>query len=201
MDKLSYSFGQAIASQLMDLGADMLNVETFSQAVKDVFEGNKLEVSPEDAQKIVTEFLNNQKVAQKADQAEKGIEAKKEGEIFLKKNAERANVITLASGLQYEILDEGTGKSPVVTDNVKCHYEGKFIDGTLFDSSIKRKEPAVFPLNGVIKGWTEGLQLMKEGGKCRFFIPYDLAYGSTGAGNAIPPYSALIFDVELIEIV
>lgn len=201
MDKLSYSFGQAIASQLMDLGADMLNVETFSQAVKDVFEGNKLEVSPEDAQKIVTEFLNNQKVAQKADQAEKGIEAKKEGEIFLKKNAERANVITLASGLQYEILDEGTGKSPVVTDNVKCHYEGKFIDGTLFDSSIKRKEPAVFPLNGVIKGWTEGLQLMKEGGKCRFFIPYDLAYGSAGAGNAIPPYSALIFDVELIEIV
>ena len=109
-------------------------------------------------------------------------------------------MVTRESGLQYLVLKEGTGKSPKATDKVKCHYEGFLIDGTVFDSSVQRGEPAVFPLDGVIAGWTEGLQLMKEGGKTRFFIPYLLAYGPSGAGNSIPPYAALIFDVELLEV-
>ena len=109
-------------------------------------------------------------------------------------------MVTTASGLQYKVITEGTGKSPKATDSVKCHYEGFLIDGTVFDSSVQRGEPATFPLGGVIAGWTEGLQLMKEGGKTRFFIPYNLAYGEAGAAGAIPPYAALIFDVELIEV-
>ena len=108
--------------------------------------------------------------------------------------------MTLPSGLQYKVLKEGNGKKPKATDTVKCHYEGMLIDGTLFDSSIQRGEPATFPLNGVIAGWTEGLQLMKEGAKYRFFIPYNLAYGEHGAGQQIPPFSALVFDVELISV-
>ena len=123
----------------------------------------------------------------------------KKGQEYLEKNAKREGVTVTASGLQYEVLREGTGKSPISTDKVKCHYEGRFLDGTIFDSSYKRDTPAVFPLNQVIKGWTEGLQLMKEGAKYRFTIPYQLAYGPYGY-NGIPPYSVLIFDVELIEV-
>ena len=123
----------------------------------------------------------------------------KQGEDFLAENAKREGVIVTSSGLQYEVLQEGTGKSPLATDIVRCHYEGRLIDGTVFDSSYKRGEPSEFALNQVIKGWTEGLQLMKEGSKYRFYIPYYLAYGSRGV-SIIPPYSALIFDVELIEV-
>jgi FKBP-type peptidyl-prolyl cis-trans isomerase len=130
----------------------------------------------------------------------KGKQAKADGEKFLKENAQKEGVVTTASGLQYMILEEGDGKSPKATDKVRCHYEGMLIDGTLFDSSLQRGEPADFPLNGVIAGWTEGLQLMKEGAKYRFFIPYLLGYGAGGAGNSIPPYSTLIFDVELIKV-
>ena len=119
---------------------------------------------------------------------------------FLDKNAKREGVKVTSSGLQYEVLEEGNGKSPLATDIVRCHYEGRLIDGTVFDSSYKRGEPSEFALNQVIKGWTEGLQLMKEGSKYRFYIPYHLAYGSRGIGN-IPPYAALIFDVELIEVI
>ena len=115
-------------------------------------------------------------------------------------NAQKDGVVTLPSGLQYKVLNEGNGKKPKATDTVKCHYEGMLIDGTLFDSSIQRGEPAEFPLNGVIAGWTEGLQLMQEGAKYRFFIPYTLGYGEHGAGQSIPPFSALVFDVELIEV-
>lgn len=118
---------------------------------------------------------------------------------FLDKNAKRAEVTVTSSGLQYEVQEEGNGKSPSATDIVRCHYEGRLIDGTVFDSSYKRGEPSEFALNQVIKGWTEGLQLMKEGSKYRFYIPYYLAYGTRGVGN-IPPYAALIFDVELIEV-
>lgn len=127
-------------------------------------------------------------------------ETKEEGEKYLADNAKKDGVISLPSGLQYSVIKEGTGKKPKATDRVKCHYEGFLIDGTVFDSSVQRGEPAVFPLNGVIAGWTEGVQLMAEGAKYRFFIPYDLAYGPQGAGASIPPYAALIFDVELIEI-
>ena len=127
-------------------------------------------------------------------------ETKEEGEKYLADNAKKDGVISLPSGLQYSVIKEGTGKKPKATDRVKCYYEGFLIDGTVFDSSVQRGEPAVFPLNGVIAGWTEGVQLMAEGAKYRFFIPYDLAYGPQGAGASIPPYAALIFDVELIEI-
>ena len=132
--------------------------------------------------------------------AETGKKLKAEGEAYLAENAKKDGVITTASGLQYTVLKEGTGKSPKATDTVVCHYEGFLTNGTVFDSSIQRGEPAAFPLNGVIAGWTEGLQLMKEGGKTPFFIPYNLAYGEAGAAGAIPPYAALIFDVELIEV-
>lgn len=128
------------------------------------------------------------------------MQTKEEGEKYLAENSKKDGVVALASGLQYQVLKEGTGKKPKATDKVKCHYEGFLIDGTVFDSSVQRGEPAVFPLNGVIAGWTEGVQLMAEGAKYRFYIPYDLAYGPQGAGAQIPPYAALIFDVELIEV-
>ncbi len=200
MDKLSYSFGMAIASQLLDLGAETINVDDFSQAMKDMFTGKKPEVNPSEAQMLVSQYIQEQEQAKRKEQEANGAKAKTEGEAFLRQNGTRAGVKTTASGLQYEVLQDGKGKSPKSTDNVKCHYEGKFINGDIFDSSIRRGEPAVFPLNGVIKGWTEGLQLMKEGAKFRFYIPYDLAYGASGAGSSIPPYAALIFDVELIEV-
>ena len=131
----------------------------------------------------------------------KGKAAKDEGELYLQQNGKKEGVVTLPSGLQYLVLTEGSGKKPKATDQVKCHYEGMLVDGTLFDSSIQRGEPATFGLNQVIAGWTEGLQLMQEGAKYRFFIPYHLGYGEQGAGSAIPPFAALVFDVELIEVI
>lgn len=201
MDKLSYSFGLAIASQLVDMGADILNVEDFSQAVKDIFEGKDLAVSTSEAQKIVTDFLQKQQQAKQQEQEEKGSQAKTEGEDFLKENAKKEGVVVLPSGLQYTVLTAAEGPKPTAQDSVQCHYEGRLMDGTVFDSSYKRGEPATFPLNGVIRGWTEGVQLMSEGSKFRFFIPYNLAYGANGAGGLIPPFAALVFDVELIKIV
>ena len=200
MDKLSYSFGLAIGTQLMDMGAEAINVEDFSQALKDVFTGQPLAVKPEEAQNMVSSFLHEQETAKRKEMEEKGLKARSEGESFLRDNRKRPGIITTASGLQYEILEEGNGKHPKATDSVKCHYEGRLIDGTVFDSSIRRGEPAVFPLNGVISGWTEGVQLMAEGAKYRFYIPYQLAYGANGAGSSIPPYAALIFDIELIAV-
>lgn len=200
MDKLSYSFGLAIGTQLMDMGAEAINVEDFSQALKDVFTGQPLAVKPEEAQNMVSSFLHEQETAKRKEMEEKGLKARSEGESFLHDNGKRPGIITTASGLQYEILEEGNGKHPKATDSVKCHYEGRLIDGTVFDSSIRRGEPAVFPLNGVISGWTEGVQLMAEGAKYRFYIPYQLAYGANGAGSSIPPYAALIFDIELIAV-
>ena len=200
MDKLSYSFGLAIGTQLMDMGAEAINVEDFSQALKDVFTGQPLAVTPEEAQNMVSSFSHEQETAKRKEMEEKGLKARSEGESFLRDNGMRPGIITTASGLQYEILEEGNGKHPKATDSVKCHYEGRLIDGTVFDSSIRRGEPAVFPLNGVISGWTEGVQLMAEGAKYRFYIPYQLAYGANGAGSSIPPYAALIFDIELIAV-
>lgn len=200
MDKLSYSFGLAIGTQLMDMGAEAINVEDFSQALKDVFTGQPLAVKPEEAQNMVSSFLHEQETAKRKEMEEMGLKARSEGESFLRDNGKRPGIITTASGLQYEILEEGNGKHPKATDSVKCHYEGRLIDGTVFDSSIRRGEPAVFPLNGVISGWTEGVQLMAEGAKYRFYIPYQLAYGANGAGSSIPPYAALIFDIELIAV-
>lgn len=201
MDKLSYALGLGIGRQLSQMGADQLCIDDFAEAIKDVIAGKQLKVSDSEAQTLVQEFFRKQEEQKRAENAEKGKAAKAEGEKYLAENSAKEGVVTLASGLQYKVLKEGTGKKPKATDKVKCHYEGFLIDGTLFDSSIQRGEPAVFPLNQVIAGWTEGLQLMSEGAKYRFFIPYNLAYGETGAGNSIPPYSALVFDVELIEVV
>lgn len=200
MDKVSYALGLGIGSQLKSMGADSLNIDDFAQAIKDTINGAELKVSHKESQQIVQEFFKEQEAKQRAQAAENGKVAREEGEKFLAENAKKDGVQVTESGLQYSVIKEGTGKSPKATDTVVCHYEGFLTNGTVFDSSIQRGEPAAFPLNAVIAGWTEGLQLMKEGGKTRFFIPYNLAYGEAGAAGAIPPYAALIFDVELLEV-
>lgn len=200
MDKLSYALGLGIGHQLAQMGATELNIDDFAEAIKDVIAGNQLQVSNQEAQTIVQDYFRKQEEKLNAERAEKGKTAKVEGEKYLAENAKKDGVITLPSGLQYQILQEGTGKKPKATDSVKCHYEGMLTDGTLFDSSVQRGEPAVFGLQQVIAGWTEGLQLMQEGAKYRFFIPYMLGYGESGAGQSIPPYATLIFDVELIQV-
>lgn len=200
MDKVSYALGLGIGRQLAQMGASELNIDDFAAAIKDVIAGNELKVSNREAQTIVQDYFRKQEEKLNAERAEKGKAAKAEGEKYLAENAKKEGVVTLPSGLQYMVLKEGNGKKPKATDQVKCHYEGFLIDGTVFDSSIQRGEPAVFPLNQVIAGWTEGLQLMQEGAKYRFFIPYILGYGEGGAGALIPPYAALIFDVELLEV-
>ena len=199
MDKVSYALGLNIGKQLESMGADNLNIDDFAQAIKDVLAGNA-QMTIAESQKVVQKFFQEAEAKQRAKAAELGKAAKAEGEKFLADNGKKEGVITTKSGLQYMVLTEGTGKSPKATDSVKCHYEGFLIDGSVFDSSVQRGEPATFPLGGVIAGWTEGLQLMKEGGKTRFFIPYNLAYGEAGAAGSIPPYATLIFDVELIEV-
>ena len=199
MDKVSYALGMGIGSQLSDMGAQDLNIDDFAQAIKDVIAGKK-QMDDVEAQTIVQEFFQNQEKKQRAAAAERFKANKKNGEDYLAENAKKDGVVTTASGLQYLVLTEGTGKSPKATDTVVCHYEGMLTDGTMFDSSVQRGEPATFGLQQVIKGWTEGLQTMKEGGKTRFFIPYQLGYGEQGAGRSIPPFSALIFDVELIKV-
>ena len=200
MDKVSYALGLGIGSQLKSMGADSLNIDDFAQAIKDTISGAELKVAHKERQQIVQEFFKEQEAKQRAQAAENGKVAREEGEKFLAENAKKDGVQVTESGLQYSVIKEGTGKSPKATDTVVCHYEGFLTNGTVFDSSIQRGEPAAFPLNAVIAGWTEGLQLMKEGGKTRFFIPYNLAYGEAGAAGAIPPYAALIFDVELLEV-
>ena len=199
MDKVSYALGIGIGRQLSQMGAADLNIDDFAQAIKDVIAGD-LKLGDAEAQQIVQEFFAKQEEKQKAEAAEKGKAAKQDGEKFLAENGKKEGVITTASGLQSQVLREGNGKSPKANDTVQCHYEGTLIDGTKFDSSYDRGQTATFPLNQVIAGWTEGLQLMKEGGKYRFFIPYELGYGERGAGASIPPFSTLVFDVELVSV-
>ena len=200
MDKLSYALGIGIGSQLAGMGAKGLNIDDFAQAVKDVISGTPLKVDNAEAQSLVQAFFQEQEEKQRAAAAEAGKVAKAAGESFLAENAKKEGVVVLPSGLQYQVLKEGNGKKPSATDQVKCHYEGTLIDGTIFDSAYQRNEPATFGLNQVIAGWTEGVQLMSEGAKYRFFIPYNLAYGERGAGAQIPPFAALVFDVELLKV-
>lgn len=200
MDKLSYALGIGIGTQLRGMGATNLNIDDFAQAIKDAIAGKKLKVDNKEAQTLVNNFFAGQQARKEAAAAEAGRAAKAVGEDFLAENAKKDNIVVLPSGLQYEVIREGNGKKPSATSKVKCHYEGTLIDGTKFDSSYDRGEPATFGLNQVIAGWTEGLQLMSEGAKYRFFIPYNLGYGERGAGASIPPYAALVFDVELIEV-
>lgn len=200
MDQLSYALGLGIGHQLLQMNAEGLNIDDFAQAIKDVMTGGELKMKEAEAQQMVQQFFAEQEALQQAANAEKGKAAKAEGEQFLAENAKKEGVKTTASGLQYRVLRDGNGKQPKATDQVECHYEGTLIDGTKFDSSYDRGQTATFPLNQVIAGWTEGLQLMHEGAKYRFFIPYQLGYGERGAGASIPPYAALIFDVELVAV-
>ena len=200
MDKASYALGLGIGHQLKGMGGSKLNIDDFAQAIKDVIQGKEPQMSMKEAQIVANTFIQEAEKENQKLKEEAGAKFKAYGEQYLAENAKKDGVKVTKSGLQYEVLNEGTGKSPKATDNVKCHYEGRLIDGTVFDSSYRRGTPATFPLDGVIAGWTEGLQLMKEGAKYRFHIPYNRAYGANGAGESIPPYSALVFDVELLGV-
>lgn len=201
MDKLSYALGLGIGQQLKQMGLkDNLVIEDFAASIKDVLEENPLKVNHQEGQQIVNAFFRDLEAKQNAAKAEAGKAAKEEGVKFLAENAKKEGITVTKSGLQYEVLTEGTGKKPKATDTVRCHYEGRLLDGSVFDSSYKRNAPADFGLQQVIAGWTEGVQLMSEGSKFRFYIPYMLAYGEGGAGAMIPPFATLIFDVELIKV-
>ena len=193
MDKISYALGLGIGQQIKNMHIEGFSIEDFSQSIRDIIEGNPTAMSSREAQQMLNEYFEKQA----KEQAQQAIA---EGKVFLEENARRPEVTQTKSGLQYEVLSEGIGRSPKATDTVRCHYEGRLLDGSVFDSSYQRGEPADFGLNQVIAGWTEGVQLMKEGAKYRFFIPYLLAYGERGAGSSIPPYSTLVFDVELIKV-
>ncbi len=193
MDKFSYAIGLGIGQNLLSMGANSIEVNDFAQAIKDVLEGSQTAISHQEAREIVNAFFEELETKMSAASIEQGA-------AFLSENAKRANVVTLPSGLQYEVITEGTGKKAKATDQVKCHYEGTLIDGTLFDSSVQRGQPAVFGVNQVIPGWVEALQLMPEGSKWKLYIPSNLGYGAQGAGEMIPPHSTLVFEVELIEV-
>ena len=192
-DSLSYSLGMSIANNLKQQGLDTVSTETMSEGFNAAFNGDSTKISLEEANQVITQYFTEMKEKQKE-------EAAKEGREFLQENAKREGVQTTSSGLQYEVLEEGEGEKPDANDKVTVHYKGTLLDGTVFDSSYDRGQPASFGLNQVIKGWTEGLQLMKEGAKYKLFVPYDLAYGERGAGGQIPGYATLIFEVELLDI-
>lgn len=192
-DSVSYALGINIGENLKQSGFETINADALAKAINEVYNGDSTLFTVEEAGLIINNYMSKQSEA-------KAEGAKKAGVDFLAENATKAGVVTTASGLQYEVINEGTGASPTAEDMVTVHYHGTLIDGTVFDSSVDRGEPATFPLNGVIPGWTEGLQLMKEGGKTRFYIPSELAYGDRAASELIGPGSTLIFDVELIKV-
>ena len=194
MNKISYALGLGIAHQLKSMGIEDFSVEDFSQSVSDVLADKTPAMTNREAQELLNDYFQKKQ----KEEAEKAIA---EGKVFLEANGKREGVTTTKSGLQYEVLTPGKGeRSPKATDTVVCHYEGRLVSGKVFDSSYERNPPAEFGLNQVIPGWTEGLQLMSEGAKFRFYIPYLLGYGEQGAGPSIPPYSTLVFDVELISV-
>ena len=200
MDKNSYALGMSIAHNMIASGIKEVSFEDFISGLKAVLTGAEPAVPFEEAGKLLDKYFAEMEQKQKEEAAAKGAAAKKEGEEFLKANASKDGGVTLPSGLQYKVLEEGNGKKPGAASKVKCHYAGTLVDGTEFDSSYRRNQPAVFGVNQVIAGWTEALQLMPEGSKWELYIPYNLAYGEHGAPGAIPPYSALIFTVELLEV-
>lgn len=194
-EKISYIIGRDMATNLKKQGID-IDAGSFMSGLKEVLEGKPSSLSQQEVQQAMMAL--QQEMTQK--QSASGSENKEAGEAFLAENKNKEGVKTLPSGLQYQVLEEGSGKSPSAADTVTTHYHGTLIDGTVFDSSYERGQPATFPVNGVIAGWTEALQLMKEGAKWRLFIPSELAYGAQGAGGDIGPNSTLIFDVELISV-
>lgn len=193
MDKLSYALGLSIGQNLKSSGVNKLQYQDFAQGIEDILSPNPTKITMQEAQQLLQNYFTQ--LEQEISAAEK-----EKGKQFLEENAKRQNVHTTPSGLQYEVIESTLGRKPKATDTVRVHYEGTLIDNTLFDSSYKRGEPISFPLNQVIKGWTEGLQLMSIGSKYKFYIPYNLAYGERGAGQQIPPYATLIFTVELLNI-
>ena len=193
MDKISYAIGMSMASSLMNSGLRNIDVESFMKAFSDVMNNEATTMSPEEANETLQEYFSKQQ----ENMLNKNLEI---GRAFLEENSKKESVVILPSGLQYEVISEGTGAMPKATDSVKCHYHGTLIDGSVFDSSVQRGKPAVFGVNQVIKGWVEALQLMKVGSKWRLFIPSELAYGSQGAGGSIEPNATLIFEVELLGI-
>ena len=193
LDSVSYSLGVNIGENIKTQFED-INLDNFEAGIKDVLEKDvEAKISDNQAQAIIQSYFSKKQQKQSESVIEEGIN-------FLRENGKREGVTTLASGLQYEVINDGTGPKPTIEDNVSTHYHGTLIDGTVFDSSVDRAEPASFPVGGVIKGWTEALQLMAVGSKWKLYVPYDLAYGERGAGQQIGPYSTLIFDVELISI-
>ena len=193
MDKISYAIGLSMGQNLMGSGVTSLEYADLAAGIKDVLEKNQPQISYQEAQQVLGKFFSEL-------EAKIAGEAKSAGEAFLAENAKREGVKVTESGLQYEVLEATIGQKPKATDKVRVHYEGTLIDGTVFDSSYKRGESITFGLNQVIKGWTEGLQLMSIGSKYKLYFPYQLAYGERGAGANIPPYAALIFTVELLGI-
>lgn len=194
MEKVSYSLGLSVAGNLLKSGVDSINQEEFAKGVKHGLGEGESEMSAEEVNKVLNDFFT--KI-----QNQVGDKNKAEGEAFLKANGENDGVVVLPSGLQYSVITEGNGAKPTATDKVKCHYHGTLINGAVFDSSVERGQPAEFPVNGVIPGWVEALQLMSIGAKWKLFIPAALAYGERGAGEQIGPHTALVFEVELLEIV
>ena len=200
MDKNSYALGMSIAHNMISSGIKSIEFEDFAAGVKALLNGEEPAISFQEAGQLLDKYFAELEAERKAEAEAMSAAFREEGETFLKMNAEKEGVVVLPSGLQYKVLTEGTGKKPSATSQVKCHYEGTLLSGVKFDSSYDRGEPAVFGLNQVIAGWTEGVQLMSEGSKYEFYIPYDLAYGAHGAPGAIPPYATLKFVVELLDV-
>ena len=194
MEKVSYALGLSLGNNLLGSGVNALDYAELALGIQDAMEQKKPKMSYEDAQSVINDFFQTI-------QAKVGGEALSEGKAFLEENGKRAEIVTLESGLQYEILSEGSGATPQASDTVKVHYHGTLISGKVFDSSVNRGEPATFGVTQVISGWVEALQLMPVGSKWKLYIPSELAYGAQGAGQAIAPHSALIFEVELLDIV
>jgi len=197
--KLSYSLG-LILGERIQADVEELDIKAFTQGVEAVFAGTEPALDQQQVAEVMQAFQQRKMEEQRAAMAQLADENSKKGTAYMAENGAKKGVKTTESGLQYEVLEAGKGKSPKATDTVKVHYRGQLIDGTEFDSSYARNEPVSFPLDGVIPGWTEGLQLMKEGGKSRLVVPSDLAYGPGGMGNAIGPNETLVFEVELLEV-
>jgi len=198
-EKLSYALGMDLGNQFKKQAVEV-DADIFVKGLKDSLSGNKTLLTEQEARAAITALQNEIRTKQMAIAKELGEKNKKEGDAFLAENKTREGVVTLDSGLQYKVLQAGEGKKPTIDDTVVCNYRGTLINGTEFDSSYKRNQPATFPVKGVIKGWTEALQLMPAGSKWQLFIPPNLAYGERGAGNLIGPNATLIFEVELISI-
>ena len=194
MEKVSYALGMSIANNIMASGVKNLNIDEFVKAIKASMAGEQPAISIAEAQQVLNDYFTRL-------QEEQSAAVKEEGAAFLAENAKKEGVVTLPSGLQYKVLVAGNGTTPKASDSVECHYEGRLIDGSVFDSSYRRGETATFGVTQVIAGWVEALQLMKEGDKWQLYIPYNLAYGEHGAGAQIPPYATLVFDVELVKVV